>query len=135
MSRQLLAKYSVWMVVAASLLMASTAWAEVNDVAVALQVAREYRLTPFQTRVLLAVRVVENGREGREYGVLHPQAKGRHQVTQARWAAGSIKKRVQSERDLEAFARRWAPVGAANDPRGLNRHWLGNVRRVLGQLE
>ncbi len=24
----------------------------------------------------------------------------------------------------------WAPVGAANDPRGLNANWVGNVRRL-----
>lgn len=32
---------------------------------------------------------------------------------------------------LEFLARRYAPVGAANDPSGLNRHWLKNVRHFL----
>lgn len=36
--------------------------------------------------------------------------------------------------DREAFVqfwgKRWAPVGVANDPTNLNRHWPGNVHRV-----
>jgi hypothetical protein len=32
---------------------------------------------------------------------------------------------------LEYLARRWAPIGAKNDPGGLNRHWLRNVRWAL----
>lgn len=32
---------------------------------------------------------------------------------------------------LEFLARRYCPVGAANDPRGLNRNWLGNVQGII----
>jgi hypothetical protein len=32
---------------------------------------------------------------------------------------------------LEFLARRYCPVGADNDPRGLNRHWLKNVKHFL----
>lgn len=32
---------------------------------------------------------------------------------------------------LDFLARTYAPVGAANDPTGLNRHWLKNVRYFL----
>lgn len=32
---------------------------------------------------------------------------------------------------LEFLARRYAPVGAQNDPKGLNRHWLRNVKENL----
>lgn len=28
---------------------------------------------------------------------------------------------------VEMWAERWAPVGAENDPTGLNEHWIGNV--------
>lgn len=35
---------------------------------------------------------------------------------------------------IREIARTYAPVGAANDPRGLNRHWPGNVSRFYEQL-
>ena len=34
---------------------------------------------------------------------------------------------------LEALAARYCPIGASNDPQGLNRHWLGNVRQLLAE--
>jgi hypothetical protein len=30
------------------------------------------------------------------------------------------------------FASKWCPVGADNDPHGLNANWLPNVRKLLG---
>lgn len=113
---------------------ASRVHAEENDVAIALRVAREYELSPFQTRVLLCTRLVENGRPGREYGVLHSRALNTTQINQAQWAAGTIKKRLPTRRDLTSFAARWAPMGAANDPHELNRHWIHNVEACLAQL-
>jgi hypothetical protein len=35
---------------------------------------------------------------------------------------------------LEFLARRYAPIGAENDPQGLNRHWLKNVRYFLTKV-
>jgi hypothetical protein len=35
--------------------------------------------------------------------------------------------------DFVAFwGKRWAPVGATNDPTGLNGHWTTNVRKLWG---
>ena len=31
---------------------------------------------------------------------------------------------------LECLAKRYCPVGADNDPKGLNRHWLRNVKYI-----
>lgn len=31
---------------------------------------------------------------------------------------------------LEFLARKYAPIGAANDPKGLNKHWLNNVQKL-----
>ena len=95
--------------------------------------AREYELSEFQTDALRCLRRVENGRPGREYGVLHPDARDTDELTQARWAAGSIKKRLQNPAALTQFAKRWAPLEADNDPRGLNRYWLGNMSACLAQ--
>ena len=34
---------------------------------------------------------------------------------------------------LAYFAARWCPVGASNDPAGLNLNWLKNVRKILSK--
>lgn len=93
--------------------------------------AREYGLSDFQTVCLRCIRLVENGRAGREYGVLHPAARDTNELTQARWAAGTIRKWLHAPSALKEFARRWAPIGADNDPQGLNRYWLANMHACL----
>lgn len=119
---------------ALSFLMPS-ARAEQNDIAIAIKVAREYELDSWQTQALMCVRVAENGREGREYGVLTPQAMNRFddgsQLIQARWAAGTIKKRLPNSTHIKEFASRWCPIGAKNDPNNLNKHWVGNFENCL----
>ena len=75
----------------------------------------------------------ENGRPGLEYGVLHPEAINQPEIVQARWAAGTIKKRLPDSSELDAFASRWAPIGADNDPAGLNVNWLPNLRACLSR--
>ena len=117
----------------------SLAWAEENDVLIALTVARQEQLTALQTRLLLAIRAQENGRSGREYGVLVVSAPT--QEVQARITARTIKRNWQrwkvagqSGDPVEWMAQRWAPIGAENDPHGLNRYWLRNVRAFLSVL-
>lgn len=85
--------------------------------------------------IVAAIRHAENGRAGREYGVLHPRALGKSYRTQAGWCAATVQKhydrwtKAGRKGDfLESLARRYCPVGAGNDPTGLNRHWLKNVR-------
>lgn len=107
-----------------------------EESAVIQDVAAEYKLDAKQTRLLYAIRKAENGRVGREFGVLTPEAMRYKDnpemsfITQARWAAGTIKKRYKG--DLNAFANRWAPVGAENDPTGLNKNWVKNVQYWMG---
>jgi hypothetical protein len=43
-----------------------------------------------------------------------------------RWQAAG-----ESGEYLEFLAQRYAPLGAANDPRGLNKNWIRNVRYFL----
>lgn len=85
--------------------------------------------------IVAAIRHAENGRAGREYGVLHPRALGKSYRTQAGWCAATVQKHYDRWAKagrrgdfLESLARRYCPVGAGNDPTGLNRHWLKNVR-------
>lgn len=97
------------------------------------QVAQEYRLTDWQTALLIAIRKSENGGRGREFGVLHPRAIDTTYRNQAQWAAGSIKKRCPNKILLVPFLKRWAPGKVANDPNKLNRHLESNVRHWLAR--
>lgn len=96
------------------------------------RVAAEYRLSAEQRRLLFVIRLCEWGGPGRELGVLTPQAQrhgGDHErsmETQARWAAGTIRKRWTG--DLESFARCWCPPSV--DPVG-HRNWVSNARWIL----
>jgi hypothetical protein len=94
---------------------------------------------------LLALRKAEAGRPGLEFGVFGP---GGNPKTAPDDQLGAVSKLVPVyERDyvrqtrqpavgndgkytrefLEYFSRRYAPLGAANDPKGLNRHHLPNL--------
>ena len=94
----------------------------------------------------LAVRRQENGGKGIEFGVM--AAKGTDLEEQARWAVvtflkneerweramreGNWKPQYQN-RELDYITylgNRWAPVGASNDPAGLNKYWIPNVQRL-----
>ena len=103
------------------------------------RVASKYELSPEEKRLLLTIRKVENGGPGREYGVLNPKAMRykddpiKSVETQAEWAAGTIKARYTG--DLEAFAARWAPIGAKNDPKCLNKNWVVNASTWMNLLE
>ena len=99
-----------------------------NEAGVINQVADEYELEGDSRKLLFAIRRAENGGVGREFGVLNPEAMrfkddpAKSFVTQARWAAGTIKKRYKG--NLKEFRDRWAPLGAENDPTGLNENWV-----------
>lgn len=100
-------------------------------------VAKQYNLDEEQTKLLHVIRKVENGRQGREFGVLSPEAMrfekdkdpSKSFTTQAEWAAGTIKKRYDG--DLKKFADRWAPINAKNDPKGLNKNWVKNAKQYM----
>lgn len=81
--------------------------------------------------------------QGREFGVLHPRALNQANSlrVQAGWCAATIRKNftrwvtAQDRRDFIGFlGDRYCPVGADNDPHGLNRHWKGNVRHWVVRL-
>ena len=108
-----------------------------EELPVILEVARRYfpQNEPYPVNpyaLLLAIREAERGPRGFEFGVV--AAKGTDLKTQAEWACATVKKnferfRESGEKDFIAFlGRRWAPVGAENDPKGLNRFWVDNVR-------
>ena len=96
-----------------------------HEIKIINEVADEYNLTGESRLLLFVIRKVENGGSGREFGVLHPKAINTTFRNQAQWAAGTIKKRYAG--DLKAFAQRWCPIGAENDPQGLNKNWYKNA--------
>lgn len=114
-----------------------------------LRVAGEWAIDP---AALAAVRLIENGREGREFGVLVTShvpltglAPGAPSYTeQAALAAETISNQERryardtghsprgadgryTEDFLRNLSARYAPVGAANDPRGLNSYHADNL--------
>jgi hypothetical protein len=87
-------------------------------------------------RLADAIYVAEGGSKTRHpYGVLsvkvRTEAEARHvclvSITNnlARWERAG-----RPEPFILFMARRWAPVGAANDPHGLNLNWVRNVTRI-----
>lgn len=101
-------------------------------------------------RFLQALRRVENGGAGREFGVLSVPAPTYED--QARVAAESVRRNVErferatgrdavdpvsgqyTEEFIRFFSTRWAPIGADNDPTGLNRYHARNLIRIYAQL-
>ena len=103
-----------------------------HEVEILCEVGREYGLDDERVRLLLAIRKVENGGPGVEMGVAsdlprhasHRMAgdPGRSLRLQARWAAGTIRKRYQG--NLESFAKGYCPPNSA--------HWASMVRYWMG---
>lgn len=100
-------------------------------------------------RFLQALRRVENGGPGREFGVLSVPAPT--YGDQARVAAETVRRNAErfertggqavdpesgryTEEFIRFFSSRYAPGGAANDPTGLNRYHAQNLIRLYGQL-
>ncbi len=105
-------------------------------------IAQEADRTSVDPALLVALRRAENGAPGREFGVLSAAADGLE--AQARVAATTVRNNVArfergggiavdpatrryTEDFLRFFSARYAPVGAANDPSGLNRHHAANL--------
>ena len=105
--------------------------------------------------ILLAIRKAENGRAGREFGVMHDAAIDTNLQTQAAWAAATVVKnrarwelevitarkgryrQTQSAATAEAgefieyLGKRYCPPGVHR----LNRHWVRNVKYWYAKLK
>ena len=91
--------------------------------------------------IVTAIRYAENGGKGREYGILHPRVKPTYR-SQAGWCAATVQKnydrwtKAGKRGDfIDFLGRRYCPVGAKNDPQGLNRHWIKNVRHYVNRYK
>jgi hypothetical protein len=105
-------------------------------------IAREAERTGVGQSLLVALRRTENGGPGREFGVLSVPADGLD--AQARVAANTVRNTIRrferqdgaavdpisgqyTEDFLRFLSARYAPLGAGNDPAGLNRYHAANL--------
>ena len=96
---------------------------------------------PNPERLADAIYIAEGGKKAKTpFGICSQPVKGYAHAR--RVCLASIRKNVArweaagKPGDFVSFmGRRWAPVGASNDPRGLNRQWPDNVRRILNRME
>ena|ERR1039458_3951490 len=102
------------------------------------QTADKYKLAGPSRKLLHTIRHVENGKQGKEFGVLNSHAERYAKDSdptksfklQAEWAAGTIKKHFTG--DLKKFANHYAPIkGATNDVHGMNKNWLKNAQAKM----
>lgn len=110
------------LIMALAVVLASETFAKLDEKKIISQVAREYKLTAYETSLLFAIRKVENGKTGLEFGVAqnfpnHPARRFKNDPEkslrcQAQWAAGSIKLRLKG--NLTAFSKRYCPPNAKN---------------------
>lgn len=92
--------------------------------------------------IVAAIRYAENGGKGKEYGILHPRVKPTYR-SQAGWCAATVQKTWDRWHkagcpgpDFIAYlGKRYCPIGADNDPKGLNKHWTKNVRHFYAKFK
>jgi len=107
-----------------------------------VKIGRQLSLSNEEIVLLWSIRKHENGRKGREFGVLHPVRPLTYN-SQARWCAFSIiqnrirfynkyHKRLTKD-TIGVFiwfmGNRYAPVPCKNDPKRLNAFWIPSVTR------
>ena len=91
--------------------------------------------------IVAAIRYAENGGKGREYGILHPRVKPTYR-SQAGWCAATVQKNYdrwvkagKHGKFIHFLGRVYCPVGAKNDPKGLNVHWIRNVTKFVSRFK
>lgn len=123
----------VCLLILSSLVLGETLETQVIEAAVKRNVPRE-ELRPVFVKLLKAIRLAENGKPGREFGVLSHKADTFEK--QAGWCASICYKNYvywelhpEIDQDFISYlGSQYAPIGAANDPSNLNSNWVKNVR-------
>ena len=85
--------------------------------------------------IVAAIRYAENGRAGREYGILHPRVDPTYR-SQAGWCAATVQKnwdrwhKAGAKGEFITFlGGRYCPLDDPRDKDKLNRHWIPNVNK------
>ena len=83
--------------------------------------------------IVAAIRYSENGKAGREYGIIHKRVKPTYR-SQAGWCAATVQKnydrwvKAGKKEDFIVFlGARYCPLDDPNDKKGLNKNWVKNV--------
>ena len=104
--------------------------------------SQKYGIEP---EMLMAIRCAENGKNY-AYGVLprkpSEREKFKDKETQCKLAAQTIanneirrQRAITNKDQIDYLGDVYCPVGAENDPRGLNKNWKGNVRKYYTQFK
>lgn len=96
-------------------------------------------------RLVDAIYQIEGGAKTKfPYGIKSISIKGDTEQERLAYARKICYRTVQNQHDrwlkagghgeyLVSLANRYAPIGAENDPQGLNNNWLKNLRKVLAK--
>ena len=111
-------------------------WLRIEAPTIIQAAARNGVTSDFDLRLLFAIRQAERGRRGLEFGIMTPRANSLD--LQAAHCACTLK--AQHKRHeahacgldfVACLAARYCPIGADNDPDGLNKNWLRLVRYFM----
>lgn len=111
----------------------------IREVEYIIDAANRNGLDLEQLVILAAIRKAENGGHGKEFGIMNKKANNFDK--QAGWCAATIKKNYQRWIDagrkgeyIDFLGSRYCPIGAENDPTGLNHNWIPNVKYWVNRL-
>ena len=92
------------------------------------------------SRYVAAIRYAENGKRY-QYGIIHKRCPKGYR-NQAGWCAATVQKnydrwvKAGSKGAFVVFLGNvYCPIGAKNDPTGLNKHWIKNVRKFHARFK
>jgi hypothetical protein len=91
----------------------------------------------YYNQVVDAIYLAEGGAKTRHpFGILSVKCDGYDECREVcyRTVRNNYHRWIKAGRQgdyIQFLANRYCPVGADNDPKGLNRHWYGNVTRLI----
>jgi hypothetical protein len=127
----------------ALLLLQSAVWGSLKAEMPLIRIAAERNGIKYKSDdwyLLLAIRLSENGGNGKQFGILNHNANTLDK--QAGWASATIMAQHRrsginkvNEAFIRSLAKRYCPIGVKNDPNGLNVNWKTNVSKFYRRLK
>jgi len=113
------------------------------ELPIIVDIGRLYGLSDEQIKILIAIRIHENGPQGFEFGV--KKARDTNLVEQAHWAAGTIRNKARDYLKINSpslsfiayLGTQYAPTDPTVGPteRALNLNWIPGVIAIVKYLE